>query len=94
MDTVGGQGRDDTTTAPSKGKRKAMRVIASDDEVPSNDDALLQRQLRSICSAGSTVGGPTLAKLPVPKVIVLGGSSGSTSAAIDTQTLEKATIDK
>jgi hypothetical protein len=57
--TTSGQGGGDTTTAPSKGKGKAMQVIASDDKVLSDDDASLQRWLRSICSTGSMVGGPT-----------------------------------
>jgi hypothetical protein len=36
--TVGDQGDNDTTTAPSKGKGKPMWVIASDDEVSSDDN--------------------------------------------------------
>jgi hypothetical protein len=42
-DAIRGQGGGNTTTAPSKGKGKVMQVIASDDEVSSNDDALLER---------------------------------------------------
>jgi hypothetical protein len=32
-DSAGGEGDDDSTMAPSKGKGKAVQVIASDDEV-------------------------------------------------------------
>jgi hypothetical protein len=94
MDTAGGQDGDDTTAAPSKVKGTAMQVIYSDDEVLSDDDAPLQRRLRSIYSARLVVGGPTLVEPQVPEVTMLGASSGITPAAVDTTTVKKATADK
>jgi hypothetical protein len=70
-DTAGGQGGGDTTTAPSKGKGKAVRAITNDNEVSSDDDAPLQRWLRSIRSTGSTAGGPPPTGPRDPEVVVV-----------------------
>jgi hypothetical protein len=94
MDTAGGLGGGTTTMAPSKGKGKVVRVSASNNEVSSDDDALLQRRLRSIRSTGSAVGGPTSVEPWVPEVTLLGGSSRSNPAAVDTVMVEMAAVDK
>jgi hypothetical protein len=84
-----------TPPRPSaRGKGKAVRVVASDNEVSSDDDAPLQGRLRLIHNTGSAVGGPTLAEPRVLEVTVLGVSSGSNPAAVDTATTEKAVADK
>jgi hypothetical protein len=71
-----------------------MRDVASDDEVSSIDDALLQTQLRSIRNTGSTVGGPMPMEPRVLEVIVLGGSSDSNLAVVDAAMAEKAAANK
>jgi hypothetical protein len=94
MDTAGGLGGGTTTMAPSKGKGKVAQVSASNNEVSSDDDALLQRRLRSIRSTGSMVGGPTPVEPWVPEVTLIGGSSRSNPAAVDTVMVEMAAVDK
>jgi hypothetical protein len=62
--------------------------------VSSDDDAPLWRRLMSIRRTGSAVSGPTPAEPRVLEGTVLGGSSGSNLAAVDTVTVKKATADK
>jgi hypothetical protein len=44
---AGGQGGVDTALVPSKSKGKVVQIIRSDDEVSSDDDIPLQRQMRA-----------------------------------------------
>jgi hypothetical protein len=44
---AGGQGGADTAPVPSKSKGKVVQIVRSDDEVSSDDDIPLQRQMRA-----------------------------------------------
>jgi hypothetical protein len=59
--SASGQGNAAPSPAPSKWKGKVVWVIRSDDEVSSDDDVPLERQMRARGRGRSTIDGPPLA---------------------------------
>jgi hypothetical protein len=74
-----------STSAPSKGKGKVLRVVHRDDEVSSDDDVPLQRRMRAPNSGRSVASGPPLVST-APRL--------DSSAAGDAVTATRAAVEK